>query len=308
MPRHRRWLFVALLPLCLLLTSSMAYPAENGRLTLGVLPTFDAGGAAFSDTFNRHLALKLFEEFEGGIAHPVLLNPGRLYSPADDEWLAEYGGKSGADALLITTLLKTDAPQKGDWTITVQSEILDLKSGKRSAPWKSAAAINKRDAQLDYRTLNMTLFGGPYIGPSRMFEKQPLGKAMKEIAEQIHAQALQRIEAMPATASQRNGRSGSSCDVPLKVLYVSKHTASKSYTIFVDGKEESLNLKDGELLLHDKTGTLLLQFVVNDAPYKLPRQEFYQASTDVDCAKGELSVHIGPAGEALLVWGKNKEQ
>jgi hypothetical protein len=88
----------------------------------------------------------------------------------------------------------------------------------------------------------------------------------------------------------------------VKILYASRHAASKSYSIFVDGRDESLNVKDGDLLLHGKSGTLLLQWVMNDAPYKLPTQEFYQSNLDVDCAKPQLSINIGAAGEALLVW------
>ena len=302
MARSRAMLLIAAASVCLSLQAPSGRSAKEPTLTVGIPPTFNAGTDAFGETFGQHLALKLFEQLQGTAVRPVLLNPGRLYDPTDNDWLADYGRKSGVDVLLITALLKTETPEKGDWTITVQSEIFDLKSGSRSAPWKNAAAINKRDAKLDYGTVKAGFFGA-YAAPSRVFEKQPLGKAMSEIAGQIHTQSLQRIQAMPSSHAQ--GRTDAvevSCDVHVKILYVSRHAASKSYSMFVDGRDESLNVKDGDLLLHGKSGTVLLQWAMNDAPYKLPTQEFYQGNADVNCSKQQLSINIGGAGEALLVW------
>ncbi|MGB7844865.1 MAG: hypothetical protein WBL63_04565 [Candidatus Acidiferrum sp.] len=302
MARCKSLLLVATVSACLTLLAQPGRCAKEPRLTVGILPTFNGGTATFGETFDQHLALKLFEQLRGTAAQPILLNPGRRYDPTDNDWLVEYGQQSGVDLLLITILLKTETPEKGDLTITVQSEILDLKSGSRSAPWKNVATINKRDAKLDRPTLQASLFGA-YIAPSRVFEKQPLGKAMSEIAGQICAQTLQRMEGAPAThTAQRADTGQGSCDVHVKILYASKSAASKSYGIFADGRDESLNVKDGELLLHGRSGTLLLQWAMNDAPYKLPTQEFYQASTEVDCSKPQLSINIGAAGEALLVW------
>ena len=302
MARGRLMLLVAAVSACLALQAPSARSAKGPTLTVGILPTFNAGTDAFGETFDQHLALKLFEQLQGSAVRPVLLNPGRLYDPTDNDWLVDYGRKSGVDVLLITTLLKTETPEKGDCTITVQGEILDLKSGSRSASWKNAAAINKRDAKLDYHTVKAGFFGA-YIAPSRVFEKQPLGKAMSEIADQMHTEILHRVQALPSTSSEQRANSeAGSCDLRVKILYASRHAASKSYSMVVDGKDESLNVKDGDLLLHGKSGMLLLQWVMNDAPYKLPTQEFYQSNSDVDCSKRQLSINIGAAGEALLVW------
>lgn len=300
---RRRPLLASLAAACVFLVGpASGRTTEHEGITLGILPTVNGSSDGFGATFDQHLTLKLSELFEGGKVRPVLLNPGAMYDPSEEEWLNEYGNSAKCDVLLITMLLKTERPAKGNWTIAVQSELLDLKSGKRTGPWTSQVALDRRDAHLDYRRWNATLWSNS-IGPSRVFEKQPLGKAMKEVAEQIHEQTLHRLEARRSESglSPAHG-TGGPCDVRLRVLYVSKHAASKSYTIFVDGKDESANVSDGELLLHGKSGTLLLQFAVNDAPYKLPRQEFYQASAEVDCSKQQLSVNIGTSGEALLVW------
>lgn len=289
----------------LLAPACKANGSAKEDLRLGILPTFNAGGDSFGAVFGQHLALKLLDGLKSESVATVLLNPGGFYNASDDDWLLDYGRQSGVNKLLITTLLKTETPQSGNWTIAVQSEILDLKSGKRSQPWKSTVGINKRDAKLDYTTLHMTAGFNFYLGPSRVFEKQPLGKAMAEIAGQVRTQVLQAIPEANGTslkAVQPSPTAG--CDVRLKVLYSSKHSASRSYTAFVDGKDESFSIDDGVLLLHEKSGPMLLQVTVNDAPYKLPRQELYQASEYVDCSRPErdLVMKVGAAGEALFEW------
>lgn len=294
--RHKSPIYAAALFISLLLLTCEAGSSSKGSFTLGILPTFNAGGDSFGVVFGEHLALKLFEELKSASIHPVLLNPGGYYNATDDDWLLDYGHQSGANALLITSLLKTEMPSNGNWTIIVQTEILDLKSGKRSEPWRSMIETNKHNVQLDYGILHTTV-------SSRIFEKQPLGKAMAAIAGQIRARALQEIHVENDSANEVRESSGA-CDVSLKVLYSSKHAASKSYTVFVDGKEESLSVDNGVLPLLGRSGLLLLQVKINDAPYKLPTQELYQIGEYVDCSKPqrELVMKIGAAGEALLEW------
>src|SRR5437016_13280511 len=128
-----------------ILTATLAFGADHSPLTLGILPLFNAGDDAFAPAFGQHLALKLFQQLQSEAGHAVLLNPGGIYNPSDDEWLLDYGKKGSADFLVITTLLKMDVPEKGDCIITVQTEIMDLKTGSRLGPWKSAVQINKRN-------------------------------------------------------------------------------------------------------------------------------------------------------------------
>lgn len=305
--RHCKWIAGAACFFVLL--AEFAYAGEQQPLRIGVLPTFNASGESFAPVFSQHLTLKLFRDLQSDSVNTVLLNPGGLYNPADDDFLLGYGRESGVDSLLITTLLKMLVPEKGNSTIAVQTEVLDLKSGTRSGPWKSAVDINKRDASLDYRTLHMDLRGNFYLGPSRLFEKQPLGKAMTAIADQVRSQVAQALKAgvVAVSATARSDKSSGACDVRVKVLYTSRHAASKSYTVFVNSEDESMGVSDGVLLLHNKTGPLLLQWFVHDTPYKLPAQELYQAAIEVDCSKPErqLNIKIGPMGEAILAWQMN---
>src|SRR5215471_8298259 len=188
------WVLVAGLP---------GQAAEPQALNIGILPTFNASGESFAPVFSQHLALKLFQDLQGGGAHAVLLNPGGLYAPGDSDFLVDYGKRSGVEALLITTLLKAIIPEKGGVTIRVQTVLLDVNLGPRSGPWMSTAEVSKRDASLDYGALRMNWDGKFEWGPSRTFEKQPLGKAMTSVAEQVHSQLMQVMKAGSAMVAAK---------------------------------------------------------------------------------------------------------
>ncbi|HEY6352427.1 MAG TPA: hypothetical protein VI636_23770 [Candidatus Angelobacter sp.] len=307
-----------------LLAIRSAYCHDYSNVVVGILPTYDAGGEDFGPLFKQHLPLRLYRQLEKQGVRVLLLNPGGNYKPDDEEWLMDYGKQSGADLLLITSLLKTQFPEHGDAALSVKCEILDLNSGVRSPEWQNSVRINRRDLIIDYRRF-LGFAGITLVGPDTPFEKLPLGKAMIAIGDQIGPQLLQKMKT--AVAAKIAGTSpiqqvntpskdelasppenihpaDGPCDITLKILYVSKHAASKSYTIFVQGREESLGINEGVLLLHEKMGPLLLQWSMHDPPYRLPVQEYYQATPNVDCSKPErqLTINIGASGEALLAW------
>jgi len=89
------------------------------------------------------------------------------------------------------------------------------------------------------------------------------------------------------------------------VAYKTKNAISKSYGVVVNGREESLTMKEGVVPLSGvKDGPVVVHVSVNDAPYKLPVQRLYQANDVVSCASQPkaLVLEIGPAGEGLLKW------
>jgi hypothetical protein len=101
------------------------------------------------------------------------------------------------------------------------------------------------------------------------------------------------------------GVKGGACTVTVKVAYVAKKATSRAYDIIVNGESQSLWTKDGVTTLENaKSGPIFLQLSVADPPYRMPVQELYQANTILDCSKPErqLSLDIGPVGDALLHW------
>src|SRR6267378_2569011 len=222
---HKSFRHVALL--AALLAAAPGHCADQPPLTIGILPTFNSGGDNFGSVFGQHLALTLFQQLQNNVVRSVLMNPGGRYVPTDDDWLLDYGKRGDVDYLVITTLLKMQVPDKGNCTIMVRTEILDLKSGTRSGPWNHAVEVSRHDARLDYGALRVSLVGDYDLGPSRLFEKQPLGKAMMALADQVRAQVLQAVRPGGyAAPARRVETSTGSCDLHLKVLYTSKNTAS----------------------------------------------------------------------------------
>jgi hypothetical protein len=274
---------------------SFAFATAPAKVVVGVFPTYDQAGESFGQPFSQHLTAIMFRELQDSPVEPVLLNPGGIYTPVEDEWINDYAQKNDIDLALVTVLLKTDIPKKGDATLQVKAELLDVKSGKPVASWQSTVPINRHELFLEHG----------FFRSSRPFEKQPLGGAARKIATDIRdrvvgaASSVNSTREAPAPVS-----STASCNIGFKVAYVSKHSISKSYDVIVNGKDETLSIVDGNLPLALRSGPLLLQLAVHDSPYKLPKQELYQVNTQVDCSQGQhdLSFEIGAAGEGFLKW------
>ena len=149
-----------------------------------------------------------------------------------------------------------------------------------------------------------------YIGtPSRDFEKQPLGKATAHLASSIRetletklndvgkSVALAQAGVVPVSAS-----ASSSCPINVHITYSYKHAASHTYLLLVNGLDQSIHMKDGIADFSAPEGEMLLQFSVNDAPYKLQKEPLYQFSTQHSCAQKTLTVDLGASGDAHGHW------
>jgi hypothetical protein len=259
---------------------------------------YDASGDSFGEAFVQNLTLMIFEELRDTNVEPVLLNPGGAYSPDGVEWIADYAQRLRVDAALITVLQRSDRPKHGDWSLRVESQLYLMRSSRRGLPTLHAQTMQKRDIQRG-------LESGGY-SPSRPFEKQPLGKAARRFARSIKDTVVAEARAIPPDgpplAKVHSGRD--SCTVSFRISYSAPKAASKSYTLLVNDREESLGIKDGVANLDLASGPIVVQATVNDAPYKLPVEGVYIANTRLDCRQPEriLILEIGPAGEAFLTW------
>jgi hypothetical protein len=77
---------------------------------------------------------------------------------------------------------------------------------------------------------------------------------------------------------------------------------SHSYTLLVNDLDQTTTIADGVSSFKVPEGPLLLQFTINDAPYKLSREPVYQLSTMHSCAKDTLVIDIGQGGDAHHHW------
>jgi hypothetical protein len=291
---------------------------NGGKRIVGIMPVFDISGDAFGQQFAQNLTAMIYERLEGAPFEVVLLNPGGLYSPLIPESLPEYAQAAGVETVLVTTLQQTDKPQKGDFILHVEAKLMDVQSLKEMAPSNYSAKVSHNDALLDAAkggldfgsSTNNTMRNSRNLysamvrtNGSRPFEKQPLGKAALGMADGIHSQVLSQVQL--AKGDSVTAVKGGACTVTVKVAYVAKKATSRAYDIIVNGESQSLWTKDGVTTLENaKSGPIFLQLSVADPPYRMPVQELYQANTVLDCSKAErqLSLDIGPVGDALLHW------
>jgi len=298
----------------LLLLPTFALAAAAAKVVVGVLPTYDQGGSNYGPEFCQHLTTMIFQELQSSSVEPLLLNPGGLYTAMADEYTLDYARKSDVDVALITVLLTTEMPAKGDFTVKVKADLVDLKTGASITSWQSTTPINRHEvAHEALESLgNSNGRAGQirdqmalYRSSSKPFEKQALGAAARKIAQDMNSQATRGAASVTTTREARPVASaGGPCHINFKVGYVTKHASSKSYDLIVNGKDETLDIKDGEVPMSVPSGPLLIQLAVHDAPYKVPKQDLYQLNAQLDCSQNhhDLRYEIGQVGEGFVKW------
>ncbi|MGI9101651.1 MAG: hypothetical protein ACR2IF_04315 [Terriglobales bacterium] len=280
---------------------SLAAHAQVAKPLLGIMPVFDASGHATGEIISQNLTFMIYQELRSSAVEPVLLNPGALYNPIYTESIAEFSDLAHVPSVLITTLQPFDKPKSGPWTVKVEAVLMNVATGKSSPVGTHSFSIDRREVGIEY-----SHYGRFFeTGASRPFAKQPLGKGALSIARDIRAQVSSASEYLSATPPPPAPIPAGSCDISFKVVYTSAKAYSKSYGVSINGKEESLGMKEGVIpQIHVTNGPLVVHVTVNDAPYKLPVQRLYQANDVVNCGNDSraLALEIGPAGEGLLRW------
>jgi hypothetical protein len=309
---------IALVFLCC--ASLVSVTAEAQKVSIGIAPVFDGGGEAFGPTLVEHLTLFTYQDLlESAVAHPSLLNPGGVYSPLDTSWLVEYvQDRTDLNLLLVATLKPVENPGKERWIIPVELELLNSHTGNSLASWTVSTEINSHKTLTDFEQAvieqgtsgRFNQMKDTYkIAPSRNFEKQPIGKATAHLASSIRESLEAKIAALGVAKSMPQGnilpvaQSGSGpCTLNARITYSYKHSASHAYMLLANGLDQSTNLKDGIASFPAPEGELLLQFSVNDAPYKLEKESLYQMSVFHSCKFSNLIVDLGPGGDAHSHW------
>jgi hypothetical protein len=310
-----RWtsllLFLLLLPIC-----ALAVPPD--KATVGVFPVFEMGDSKLGSTFAQHLTTMIFRQLQDSGCGAELLNPGGLYSGNADSETLDYARSSNVTVALITTLLSTQMPEKGDFLIRVDAKLVNVGTGAEMASWQSTAPVSRHEFATQMgntygrETVTRLPGGGTAIAladasgsSSHPFDKTPLGKTAQKIAEDIRSQVSHNVPGGSAAVPTPN--SGQSCKITFRVSYVAKHTSSKSYDIVVNGKDETLDIVDGKVPLTLNPGVLLIQLSVHDSPYKMPKQDVYQANTRLACSPDQqiLVLELDNVGEGSLKWAQN---
>jgi hypothetical protein len=138
--------------------------------------------------------------------------------------------------------------------------------------------------------------------PSRRFEKQPLGKATSHLAEEIRDSLAAHLPASTSPPARSASEDAAPCSMRVRITYSYRHSASQSYLLMVNGLDQSTSLKEGVSQFTAPAGPMVLQFSLNDAPYKMAKESLYQLSTIHACSKSTLIVDLGPSGDAHPKW------
>ena len=284
--------------------------AQEKKIVIGILPTYDTSGQSYGGPVSEMLTGMLYQQFASNSKfQPVFLNPGGLYDPSTTSWVAEYVQTLDmpVDAVLATTFTEPETPKHGDLILHLKSAELDPKTGDPIQTTIGNAPLKDRSAMLDYGfTYVPTGYfdRGAIYQPSRNFPKQPLGKAAFELAKQSAASTGGSTGKLAASGTPASAAGSASCKMSIRINYVEKHSISKSYSVIINEKDEALGVKEGILEVEEPAAPVLMQIKLNDAPYKLPKQELYLFDPTLDCSRtsNRLEVNIGPAGEASYKW------
>jgi hypothetical protein len=223
--------------------------------------------------------------------------------------------------LLVATLKPVTNPAKEKWIIPIELVLLNAHSGDQLATWTVSTELNSHKTLLEYGQViaeqgtqgRYSQYKDTYkVTPSRDFEKQPLGKATARLAKSIRETIEAKLPALnlaakpPAQATlvpaSTTPAGSAPCPVSVHITYGYKHSASHTYLLLVNGLDQSLNMKEGIANFSAPEGEMLLQFSVNDAPYKLAKEPMYQLSTQHSCSLKALTVDLGASGDAHAHW------
>ncbi len=291
--------------------------ATAQRIAIGIAPAYDAGGDDFGEALVQHLTLFTYQDLvDSKQFAPSLLSPGGVYTPLDTSWLTEYvQDRPDLDLLLVSTLKPTVNEKGGGSTITVELSLLDAHTGDTKSTWSVSVSIKEKNAWLQKGSAMVTSaingrgdeYGVSILSTSTDFEKQPIGKTTAQLAAEIRDTLPAHLGGFAKTASDKAldvAMAGSTapCEMHTKVTYNYRHSVSHSYTVYANRLDESLTVQDGVSTFKAPEGPLLLQFTINDAPYKLEKEPVYQLSTIHSCKTSTLVIDVGQGGDAHQHW------
>jgi hypothetical protein len=335
----RRILLITVL--CLTLT---AIGRADAPAVVGICPFYDDTATPAGERSGIMLPVLFLEKAGAAGFLPVIINPGPVaVTGSDAQFAAELGRDAGADLVLVgqvrtlatasgkkptaetlrealgkyDEVVNPSASGKKPTAETLRGHVL---LSSRAANLVLTAklletATGREIASLDTSELvktswfgevahRFTLVGAAFHRESFWFAETNLGKAIGRSAEKLIATISQHIPEVKPSGAYAAAPPGRTCPISIRVSYKARKLSSKIYSIAVNGKEESLAVKEGILHVEVPSGPILLHISVQDPPYRQLLQSTYYANSMVSCSGAErtLVFEIGSAGEALTRW------
>jgi hypothetical protein len=283
--------------------SVSALQASAQQPTIGIAPTFDAGSDAAGPAISQHLGLFLYRDLSKGSSFiPVLLNPGGVYSPFDTSWLVDYVHDRPEIDLLLVTTLKANAKDGG---LVVDVGLLDARTGTKLSSW---TATSVTDGKKGWKALGASLQTQIGINSNSTFEKGPLANSTWRVADSIRDALPARTAGLPNTAVPTQAMPSSTAATPVqcithtRIKYGYKHSVSRSHLLIVNDLDQTSTLRDGLSSFMLSEGPTVIQFSLNDAPYTMSKQPFYQLSAIHSCSTSTLVIDLGAQGDEHHHW------
>jgi hypothetical protein len=293
------------------LSLGIAASARAQKIVVGIAPAFDAGGDEFGEALVQHLTLFAYQDLLSSSQFtPVLLNPGGIYTPLDTNWLTEYVQDRPELDLILVPTLKPTVVDKNTATVVVELSLLDPKTGDAKSTWTVSEMTKEKNAWVQKgQAMAMSMagdrsqrYGVSMPSPTSDFEKQPIGKTTEHLAAQVKDTLGAHIGGVKASGAKPEPQGSGACPVHVRITYNYKHAVSRSYTMLANGLDETSNIADGVATFKADEGPMLLQFTVNDAPYRMSKEPLYQLSAMHSCNYQTLVVDLGQQGDAHQHW------
>lgn len=275
----------------------VASAAEPALPVVGLLPTYDTSGEGHGAVLAQALQAFLLRELRDSPVRVVLLNPGAGYSPQDDDSFLELAQEAGAAHVIVTAV--EPSRRRGDKWLELQATagVFDVATRARSAATHARAEL-KRDEAARYREFE----GLALFTRGRDFEKQALGKAARALVDALGVGLQSVWPRLPASVTPDESLRAK-CLISFRARYPTG-AVSKTYRLQVNGRDETLEIKDGVATLALRSGPAEIFLILEDAPRRLPLQAGYFANTTVACSTRTrtLELLLGPQGEGRLAW------
>jgi len=299
-----------LLASLLLLGAAGHRPAvPSGPVVVGICPFEDETGTQMGEWVGRLLPVLFLNQAKTSNFSVVLVNPGSMADVTDLQWPAEVARQVGADVLVMGRV-RVIGESKGTSAALPRGAILNMSSGRLTVEAQlvdaaTARAIRPLNASETVRGVWFSTvpvgFHMVTLDPPK-FADSSLGKAVVKVAASLRDQVAGTPD-LPARGALKPG-SGGPCSVRIQVRYSEKDRASKVYSIAVNGREETLQVKDGVLTKELPSGPLFLHITPTDVPFRQMVQMAYYTNPVVDCSSSQhnLSFEIGNSGEGIPRW------
>ena len=247
---------------------SAASASTERAAVVGICPFYDDTGTVAGEKAATMLPVMFLEKAKSAGFVPVIVNPGPENSPADIRWPVEVARNSGADVVLVgeVSALATRSGRKPSnaalrghvllsshaVNLVLSAHLVDASSGRELTSLRAEEAV--KGSWLSEAAARFTIIGSAFHRESFWFADLHFGQAITRATEALISGIAKPLSQVTPQGDYPAVGAGGACRVMVRVIYKAKERSSKMYLLAVNGKEESLGIKDGVLELTALSG------------------------------------------------------